>query len=498
MAAARLPDYYKILEVEQDVDPEALKRAYKKMALKYHPDRNRGQGEKDSEERFKLISEAYVVLSDAAKRRDYDYELRASKEQPFANGFGNINISTGRFNRHHMDHDEVFGMFNSFFSRSFGHNMSSFHSSAPDPFAHPMFNDPFFMGAASASRSPFQAHSRAHNHNHNSNIHNYQRSNVNFSNLDEDDIGQQHQQFHQQQQQQQPQPQPQPIPQPQPQPQPTPPRKVVHNTTLHLSFKESVHGAEKPVSFKVKVECGHCQGTGSSTKQREFITCQRCNGNGRITSFLLAFQCDMCNGNGVALKNTCNFCLGEGIVKQDYDDSVIIPAGIASGSSQVAVFRIKRPKSASFDEHELHIKFTVERHQFFVRDGSNVIITVPLASTQALFGCSIDVPTIYGRNVNITVPNYDNQSQYGIIVHRQGFKDPDGHNVVGDMIVNFQINLPTLSGLTTRERELYKELMMLEQTRLTKNQTQYYDFMIQWAGEQSPYTQRSANNNNPT
>lgn len=63
-------DYYKILGVDRNASDEEIKRAYRKLALKYHPDRN--PGDKSAEERFKEINEAYQVLGDPAKRARYD------------------------------------------------------------------------------------------------------------------------------------------------------------------------------------------------------------------------------------------------------------------------------------------------------------------------------------------------------------------------------------------------------------------------------------------
>ncbi len=63
-------DYYEILGVSRDADSAAIKKAYRKLALKYHPDRN--PGDKEAEERFKAATEAYEVLSDAEKRQVYD------------------------------------------------------------------------------------------------------------------------------------------------------------------------------------------------------------------------------------------------------------------------------------------------------------------------------------------------------------------------------------------------------------------------------------------
>ncbi len=63
--------YYKILGVSQDADEKTIKKAYRKLAMKYHPDRNPGK-EKEANEKFKEINEAYAVLGDPEKRRQYD------------------------------------------------------------------------------------------------------------------------------------------------------------------------------------------------------------------------------------------------------------------------------------------------------------------------------------------------------------------------------------------------------------------------------------------
>jgi curved DNA-binding protein len=82
-----MKDYYKTLGVDKNATPEAIKKAYRQMALKYHPDRNKG--DKEAEEKFKEINEAYAVLSDADKKRQYDtfgaegFRARYSQEDIF-------------------------------------------------------------------------------------------------------------------------------------------------------------------------------------------------------------------------------------------------------------------------------------------------------------------------------------------------------------------------------------------------------------------------------
>src|SRR3989344_1429912 len=79
-------DYYEILGCEKGASAQDIKKAYRKLALKYHPDKN--PGNKDAEEHFKEISEAYEVLSDSQKRHSYDQFGHAATGPGGAGGFG--------------------------------------------------------------------------------------------------------------------------------------------------------------------------------------------------------------------------------------------------------------------------------------------------------------------------------------------------------------------------------------------------------------------------
>ena len=99
-------EYYEILEISRDADGETIKKAYRKMALKYHPDRN--QGDKTAEEKFKQINEAYQVLSDQEKRVIYDRHGKAGLDRQGFGGFSNQSF------------DDLSSIFESVFGAGFG------------------------------------------------------------------------------------------------------------------------------------------------------------------------------------------------------------------------------------------------------------------------------------------------------------------------------------------------------------------------------------------
>jgi len=82
----QIKDYYKILGISENATEEEIKKAYRKLAKEYHPDKRKG--DKAAEEKFKEISEAYAVLSNPEKRKQYDM----LRKNPFAGGFQSQNF----------------------------------------------------------------------------------------------------------------------------------------------------------------------------------------------------------------------------------------------------------------------------------------------------------------------------------------------------------------------------------------------------------------------
>jgi molecular chaperone DnaJ len=81
-------DYYEVLGVTKNASDEDIKKAYRKLAMKYHPDRNQGEGAKKAEESFKEVKEAYEMLSDAQKRAAYDQYGHAGVDPSMGGGRG--------------------------------------------------------------------------------------------------------------------------------------------------------------------------------------------------------------------------------------------------------------------------------------------------------------------------------------------------------------------------------------------------------------------------
>ena len=110
-------DYYEVLGVDKSANEDALKKAYRKLAIKYHPDKNPGDAE--AEEKFKEIAEAYDVLSDPQKRQRYDQFGHAGVGGASgAGGFGGFGGG--------MSMDDIFSRFGDIFGGHFDGGFGGF------------------------------------------------------------------------------------------------------------------------------------------------------------------------------------------------------------------------------------------------------------------------------------------------------------------------------------------------------------------------------------
>lgn len=121
-----MADYYDLLGVPRDANVDQIKKSYRKLAMKWHPDKN-PDNQAEASEMFKLIAEAYETLSDTEKRREYD------NRGDYAENYSNGNTAPPRqFRRSHFSNDHAFDIFNAFF------NDDLF-----PPFGDSLFNDHF-------------------------------------------------------------------------------------------------------------------------------------------------------------------------------------------------------------------------------------------------------------------------------------------------------------------------------------------------------------------
>ena len=136
-------NYYEILGVDKKATPEEIKSAYRKLAMKYHPDRN--QGDAAAAEKFKEINEANETLSDAQKRAAYDYEL----EHPGMGGFGGFGGGAGGFG----GFEDLGDIFSNIFGGGFGGGARTQRSEVGEDIQREMTLS--FMDAAKGCKKTF-------------------------------------------------------------------------------------------------------------------------------------------------------------------------------------------------------------------------------------------------------------------------------------------------------------------------------------------------------
>jgi len=176
-------------------------------------------------------------------------------------------------------------------------------------------------------------------------------------------------------------------------------------TSITLTFEEAAFGVEKEISITKKDTCSTCSGTGAESKD-DVSTCSRCKGRGRVvveqnTLFgrMRSEQtCPVCDGQGKVITNKCKVCKGDGRVKNASKIKFRIPSGIDDG--QTLTLAGKGEAGLNGGIHgDLYIVVHVKPHEYFVRDGLDIFLDLPITFSQAALGASIKIPTLKGSSI---------------------------------------------------------------------------------------------------
>jgi molecular chaperone DnaJ len=337
--------------VSKSASADEIKKAYRKVAMQFHPDRN--PGDKAAEEKFKEAAEAYEILSDTDKKAKYD----RFGHQAFGPGTGGGGYGGGG-----MDMNDIFSQFG-------------------DVFGDDMFGG-FFGGGQSRSRGGAKARG--------------QRG----SNL---------------------------------------------RIKLKMNYEEIANGVNKQVKVKKHVLCTTCGGNGAKDNS-SIQTCGTCKGSGQVrkvtNTFLGQMQtvntCPTCNGEGSTVTAKCTPCKGEGRVYGEETISIDIPAGVQDGM-QLSMSGKGNAGERGGSSGDLIIMIEEEQHEFLHRDGLNVSFDLYITIPDAIFGTSVEVPTIDAR-AKIKIPA-GTQSGKIFRLKGKGFPEVQGY-AKGDQLIHVNIWTP--------------------------------------------------------
>ena len=237
---------------------------------------------------------------------------------------------------------------------------------------------------------------------------------------------------------------------------------------VKLSFEEAIFGCEKDLKVDVNEKCPECDGEGGFEK----TTCSTCHGSGTVTSeqrtlfgtFMTKTTCSTCGGTGNVFKRRCSKCHGEGRIHQNKTITVKIPSGVDNGMR----LRLSGKGEASpngGENGDLYLEFEVAEHEYFQRDGDDIILEVPLNIVEATLGCKKDIRTI-SSVVTLAVPSGTETGDKQRI-RGKGIKNASTGNT-GDMYIVFKVVTP--SKLTKEQKRLFEQLLEtdMDNSEITK------------------------------
>lgn len=226
---------------------------------------------------------------------------------------------------------------------------------------------------------------------------------------------------------------------------------------LVVSFEEAARGCSKELTYSRVDLCGHCEGTGAAPGTATG-PCPACRGRGRVRShgglFPISAErfCGRCHGTGRIATTPCRACRARGLLEQQHQVRLDIPAGIQSGSTRVVPKGGSRTRPQG-SPGDLTVTVEVEKHPFFHRVNDDIVCKVPITFTQAALGGEVEVPTLDGK-LKLRIPP---GTQPDSTLRLRGKGVP--HRVRsgrGDQLIEVTVEIPIR--VSDHARELIEEL----------------------------------------
>ncbi|HTW31803.1 MAG TPA: J domain-containing protein [Candidatus Sulfotelmatobacter sp.] len=397
MATATKKDYYEILGVKKSASAEDIRKAFRKLARKYHPDVN--PGDKGAEEKFKALSEANDVLSDPKKRKIYDQV-----------GFYSDNIDPATAEAYARAGAQGGGGFP-------GGGSGNPQPGQGVPFDFGGFDFSDLMNNAGRGQQRTSG------------------SGGGFRDIFGSIFGGGHNAPHADEG-------------------PEPGTDLEYQ--VNVPFWTAIRGGVMRLNITRNDVCSQCHGQGALESPGK---CPECNGTGQITQtggrMKFNVQCPRCHGTGKNL-TTCPTCHGEGTVTNTEPLEVRIKAGTRDGQR----IRLPGKGNAGAHggtPGDLYAIIRTDDHPLFHRDGDDISLTVPVSATEAALGAKIEVPTIDGRALLKIPPG--TQSGQKLRLREKGVPSATREGVRGDEIVEITVTVPMPRD--ERTKELLRELAKL-------------------------------------
>lgn len=228
---------------------------------------------------------------------------------------------------------------------------------------------------------------------------------------------------------------------------------------LTIEFMEAIKGVKKDIKVTYDEQCSHCHGTGAQNPE-DVQVCPTCQGRGTVQqqvrspfgTVVTEAECPTCHGAGKTVKNNCTHCHGKGFVNKTVTVQLDIPAGIDSHQQLRVGGKGGRGRNGG-PNGDLFVEIQVRPHKYFVREGRNIHIEIPISVVDAVLGCEIDCPTVSG-DVKLKIPA-GTQPNAVLRLKGKGVKDIRSDNY-GDQYVKVNIQIPTK--LDREEKECFEKL----------------------------------------